>query len=67
MNTLLSKTTGQEALTDSYARLRQGKAKSMCPFDGSIDSRPPVGGFDSPPANTNTRRCPWTTAGTGDA
>src|SRR2546425_8149908 len=47
MNTLLSKTTGQDALTDSYERLRHGKAKSTRPFDGSIDIRPPVGGFDS--------------------
>ena len=67
MNTLLSNTTGHDALTDSTVRLRHGNAKSTRPVAGSIDISPPVGGFDSPPANTNTRRFPWTVAGTGEA
>ena len=65
MNTLLPKTTGHEALTESWVRLRHGNEKSTRPPAGSIDINPPVGGSDSPPANTNTRRFPWMVAGTG--
>ena len=42
MNTLLSKTTGHDALTDSYVRLRHGNAKSTRPCRG-VDRHEPAG------------------------
>src|SRR5262245_55816036 len=39
MNTVLLNTTGQDALTDSTVRLRQGNAKSARPAAGSIESK----------------------------
>jgi hypothetical protein len=52
---------------DSKLVLRHGNVKSTRPLAGSMHIRPPTGGFDSPPANTSTRRLPWSTAGMGDA
>ena len=46
---------------------RHGNLKSTFPFAGSMPINPPVGERLSPPANTNTRRRPCTSAGMGEA
>src|SRR5437016_14141694 len=67
INTCEPRMTGEEALTDSYVRERCLKVKSILPLAGSRESSPPVGGRDSPPAKTKTRRLPKTVAGIGEA
>ena len=60
-------TTGDDAFTDSYRVPRHGNVQSTLPFAGSMTNSPPVAGRLSPPANTNTRRLPFTVAGIGEA
>src|SRR5258706_15422922 len=67
MKTLSSTINGAEALTDSSRRPRQGKEKSTAPLSGLTHNRPPVAGWDSPPAKMKTRRWFWIVAAKGEA